>query len=264
MKKIFTVLMVAAMSLSLSGCFQRIETGEVGLRIGFDKQVQMGELQPGSFNQTIVGNVLTFPVRDLAINLDDMRAQSSDGSTLSDYDVTVIYSINPSAVGEMYTTKSKSFHAVGEGDTFLMYNYMTTLARTASYKAAALFPAMDSVKSRDQIENETIKFVTEALKNEKLDTSLTLTKVQVRNIQPAQTIIDTANEAIAAQNRLTTVTKQVLIAKQEALRQQELSKPASIAYMKAQSELNYSEAAKEGKVQFMIVPHNFNALGQFK
>jgi len=263
MKKIIIAVFVLVLSALMSGC-ERIETGEVGLRIGFDKQIQSGELQPGSFNQVMVGSVLTFPVRDIAVNLDDIRPQTSDNSTLSEMDVTVIYSINPAAVAEIYTQKSRSFHSEENGDTYLMYNYMTTLARTAAYKAAALYPAMESVKRRDEIENATIKFVTEALKNEHLDTSLTLTKVQVRAIQPAQTIIDTANEAIAAQNRLITVKKQVEIAHEEAKRQEMLSKPASIAYMKAQTELNYSEAAKGGHVSMMIVPHNFNALGQFK
>lgn len=259
-KKIISVL---ALALMFGGC-TRIETGEVGLRVGFDKQVSMGELMPGSFNQVLIGDVLTFPVRDIAVNLDDIRPQTSDNSTLSEMDVTVIYSINPASVGELFTTKSRSFHALDKDDTYLMYNYMTTIARTAAYKAVAKFPAMESVRKRDEIETETTRLVTEALKAEKLDGSLTLTKVQVRAIQPAQSIIDTANEAIAAQNRLITVKKQVEIAEQEAKRQKELSTPASIAYMKAQTELNYSEAAKGGHVQMMIVPHNFNALGQIK
>ena len=260
----FTKTLLAAVALSTAVGCTRIETGEVGLRVGLDKQVQMGELQPGSFNQTMIGDVLTFPVRDLAVNLDDMKAQTSDGSTLSDFDVSIIYSINPASVGEMYTQKSKSFHAHQDGDTFLMYTYMTTLARTAAYKAAALYPALESVKKRDEIEAATIKFVTAALKAENLDTSLTITKVQVRNIQPAQSIIDTANEAIATQNRLITVTKQVAIAEQEAKRQEMLSRPSSIAYMKAQAELNISEGIRDGKVHTIVVPHNFTAIGQLK
>lgn len=264
MKRFMMVFGLVTFAVVGSGC-TRIETGEVGLRVGFDKQVSLGELQPGSFNQTFVGDVLTFPVRDIAVDLADMRPQTSDNSTLSDMDVTVIYSINPTAVGELYTTKARAFNAMTEGgDTLLMYNYMVTISRTAAYKAVAKFPAMDSVRKRDEIELETSKLVAEALKDEKLDGSLTLTKVQVRGIQPAQTIIDTANEAIASQNRLITVKKQVEIAEQEAKRQEMLSKPASIAYMKAQTDLNYSEAAKDGKVQMMIVPHNFNALGQIK
>lgn len=264
MQKLLILVGVLAVVFFGSGC-TRIETGEVGLRIGFDKQVSMGELQPGSFNQVMVGDVLTFPVRDIAVDLADLRPQTSDNSTLSDMDVTVIYSINPQSVGELYTTKARAFHAItGDGDTLLMYNYMVTISRTAAYKAVAKFPAMETIRRRDEIELETSRLVAEALKGEKLEGSLTLTKVQVRAVQPAQTIIDTANEAIASQNRLITVKKQVEIAEQEAKRQEMLSKPASIAYMRAQTDLNYSEAAKDGKVQMMIVPHNFNALGQIK
>lgn len=261
MKRIMTIGILAA-SVLLTGCFQRVETGEVGLRVGFDKQVQMGELLPGSFNQTFVGDVLTFPVRDVSTNLEDMKAQTADGSTLSDFDVTVIYNITPSAVGEIYTTKAKSFHAIDDsGDTFLMYNYMQTIARTAAYKAAAKYPALESVKRRDEIENETARLIVEALKAEKLDAMLTIAKVQVRAIQPAQSIIDTANEAIAAQNKLLTVTKQVAIAEQESARQAFLSRPANLAYMKAQAELNISEGIREGKVHTVVVPHNFTGLG---
>lgn len=159
-----------------------------------------------------------------------------------------------------------AFHAMSNdgSDTFLMYNYMTTLARTAAYKAAAKFPAMESVRKRDEIEQETIRLVSEALKNEKLDLAPSLVKVQIRAIQPAQTIIDTANDAIAAQNRLITVTKQVEIAQQEALRQEVLSKPANLAYMKAQSELNISEGVREGKVQTVLIPHGMVMYGNGK
>ncbi|HLP99193.1 MAG TPA: SPFH domain-containing protein [Sideroxyarcus sp.] len=261
MKKLITLLLVAVVAV---GC-TRIETGEVGLRVGFDKQVALQELSPGSFNQVIIGDVLTFPVRDIAVNLDDLRPQTQDNSTLSEMDMTVIYSINPAAVGELYTAKARAFHAEGEdGDTYLMFNYMVTVARTAAYKAAAKFPAMDSVRKRDEIESETTKLVQEALKAEKLDTALTLTKVQVRAITPAQTIIDTANDAIAAQNRLVTVKKQVEIAEQEAKRQELLSRPANIAYMKAQAELNISEGVRDGKVSTIVIPSQLTMLGGVK
>lgn len=258
-----TALFVIGLIL-ITSCV-RIETGEVGLRIGFDKQISTDELQPGSFNQTFIGSVITFPVRDISINLDDLKPQTLDNSTLQVMDVTVIYSINPSSVSELYTTKSRSFHSTDRfQDVFLMYNYMTTIARTAAYKAAAKFPALESVKRRDEIEIETTRLIFEALKNEKLDNSLSLTKVQIRSIQPAQTIIDTANEAIAAQNRLATVKKQVEIAEQESARQAFLSRPANIEFMKAQAALNISEGVKSGKVQTVLIPHNLTMFGSAK
>ncbi len=60
---------------SLQAC-TRIETGEVGLRVGFDKQVKNDELLPGSFNQTLVGDVLTFPVKEVAVKVDDLNPQA--------------------------------------------------------------------------------------------------------------------------------------------------------------------------------------------
>ena len=70
-----STLLVLASALALAGC-TRIETGEVGLRVGIDKQISGTELLPGSFNQTLVGDVLTFPqgprirvIRVLALGL---------------------------------------------------------------------------------------------------------------------------------------------------------------------------------------------------
>ena len=48
MKRFATLSIIAAAVLA-TGC-SRIETGEVGVRVGFDKQVKPGELLPGSFN----------------------------------------------------------------------------------------------------------------------------------------------------------------------------------------------------------------------
>lgn len=260
MRKILAVLFAMA---ALSGC-ERIQTGEVGLRVGFDKQVNTAELQPGSFNQTMVGSVLTFPVRDISLPMDDMRPQTADGSTLDDMDITVIYSINAAQVGELYNTKSHGMHLYQDGDVYLMYTYLQTIARSASYKAAAKHEALKIVGARSDIETETQAAMIEALKNEKLDTAITVTKVQVRNVQPAQSIIDSANAAISRQNELKAAVIAVQIAQQEAERQTLLSRPANLEYMKVQAALNISEGVREGKVQTIIVPSGFTMLGGIK
>lgn len=260
MKRILFVILALA---ALSGC-ERIQTGEVGLRVGFDKQVNTTELQPGSFNQTIVGSVLTFPVRDISLAMDDMHPQTADGSTLDDMDITVIYSINAAQVGELYNTKSHGMHLYQDGDVYLMYNYLQTIARSASYKAAAKHEALKIVGARSDIEVETQAAMMEALKNEKLDTAITISKVQVRNVQPAQSIIDSANAAISRQNELKAAVIAVQIAQQEAERQTLLSRPANLEYMKAQAALNISEGVREGKVQTIIVPSGFTMLGGIK
>lgn len=70
MKRILSAA-VLGLAVLATGC-TRIETGEVGVRVGFDKQVKPGELLPGSFNQVLVGDVLTFPVKDVNVVMENM------------------------------------------------------------------------------------------------------------------------------------------------------------------------------------------------
>lgn len=249
----------------LSGC-QRIETGEVGLRIGFDKQVNTTELLPGSFNQTFVGDVLNFQVRDISLALDDMHPQTADNSTLSDMDITVIYSINPTAVGEIYTTKSKAFHALDDHrDIILMYNYLTTVSRSSAYKAAAKHDALKIMSMRSEVEAEILRNITAALVEEKLDSYLTITKVQLRNIQPAQSIINSANEVISAQNNLKAKQVEVDIARKENERLTLLSNNSkNIQYMNAKALQDIAEGVKGGKVHTIVVPYDFKGLLDIK
>lgn len=71
MKKFFATIAIAALAIASTGC-TRIETGEVGVRIGYDKQLKQGELLPGSFNQTLVGSIITFPIKDVSAVIDNM------------------------------------------------------------------------------------------------------------------------------------------------------------------------------------------------
>ena len=104
-------------AVALTSACTRIETGEVGLRRGFDKQVSNQELLPGSFNQVIIGEVMTFPIKDVNVKLDDMTPLAKDNSTMKDFDAVVIYNLNQSQVAELYNTKSKEFHGDHKGDT---------------------------------------------------------------------------------------------------------------------------------------------------
>ena len=264
MKQIILILAVCLFIIVGSGC-QRIETGEVGLRTGFDKQVQKTELYPGSFNQTFIGDVTTFPVKQIGLQLKDLHPQTSDNSTLQDLDITVIYNINPVSVGELYTTSSRTFHAVNDhGEIVLMYNYLTTVANSAAFKAVNKYPAMGIAGNRGQIEMDIKNFMIKALQDEKLDTALTISQVQVKNILPAQSIIDSANAVITQQNALKAKQIEVDIAGKEAQRQAILAVPANLEYMRVQAQLNISEGVKDGKVNTILIPHGMTMFGNGK
>lgn len=261
MKRLFTVGILAAAVLA-AGC-TRIETGEVGVRVGFDKQVKPGELLPGSFNQTLIGDVLTFPVKDVNVVLENMTPVAKDNSTMKDFDAVVVYNINPSQVSELYSTKNKSFHAtVKGGDTFVMYNYIVQNARNAIYKAARKYDALDMADNRSEMENFIKEEVVRNLSEEKLDGAINISQVLIRNVVPADSVVASANDLVRAKNELKQKEVEVKTAEAEARRMAALANNSanSIQFMQAQAMLNISEGIKNGKVQTIVVPSNFTAL----
>ena len=244
MKRVFSISAVIAAAVLASGC-TRIETGEVGLRVGFDKQVKNEELLPGSFNQTIIGDVLTFPVKEVAVKVDDITPQAADNSTMKDFDLTIIYNINPSQIAEIYNSKNKSFHATINGDTYLMYNYIFNAARNATYKAARKYEALNMGDNRTTMEVDIKDSITKTLADEKLDGSIVITQVLIRSIVPADSVVASANELVRAKNETKQKEAEVRTAKLEAERIQALAQNAgAIQYMDAQARMMQAEAAK--------------------
>lgn len=259
MFKKFVALVLAA--VVMSGC-TRIETGEIGLRIDASKQIQGTELQPGSFNQTIIGEVLTFPVRDIAVSLENKNPLTRDNSALGDLDVTAIYALNPASVSDLWTKQSRSFHTSKDGDILLMHGYMSTLVNNAVYKAVREYDALQVNDKRAEIEEKIKQNTNDTLRQAGLDTSIALGTVQVRAIMPAQSIIDSANAVVRAQNELRVKETEVKIATKEAERMAALAQNStqSIAYMNAQAGLMIAEGIKAGKVQTIVVPSDFKGM----
>ena len=258
MKKLVAV---AVMVLAATGC-TRVQTGEVGVRIGWDKQIQQGELMPGSFNQVLVGEVLLFPVKDINAVVENLTPVAKDNSTMKDFDMVVVYSINPQQVAEVYSTKNRGFHSQEHGEIYLMYNYIMQVARNAAYKTAREHEALLMNDNRQIMEEHIKEQIRHSLVEEKLDGTVIVTQVLIKNIQPADSVVASANELVRAKNELQRKEVEVQTAKKEAERMNALANQSqsSIQFMQAQAALNISEGIKNGKVQTIVVPANFNAL----
>lgn len=262
MKRFGLMAAVLGMAVLATGC-TRIETGEVGVRVGFDKQVKPGELLPGSFNQVLVGDVLTFPVKDVNVILENMTPVAKDNSTMKDLDAVVVYNINPGQVSELYSSKNRAFHANDKGgDVFLMYNYVVQNARNAIYKAARKYEALDMADNRTDMENFIKEEIVRNLAEEKLDGSINISQVMIRNVVPADSVVASANDLVRAKNELKQKEVEVKTAEAEARRMAALANnsSSSIAFMNAQAALNISEGIKNGKVQTIVVPSNMTSL----
>jgi hypothetical protein len=262
MMKRLALISVISAAIFATGC-ARIETGTVGVRIGFDKQVKKEELQPGTWNQVVIGDVLTFPVKDVQVDVVDLTPLAADNSTVQDFDLAVIYSLNPSSVAEIWIEKNRGFHATAErgSDIYLMYNYVYQIARNAAYKTARKYESLKMNDNRAQMEIEIREQMLASLAEEKLEGAINISQVLVRNIMPAQNIVESANALVQAQNELKKKQVEVETAKKEAERIAALNaNKGAVEYMQAMALINISEGIKEGRVQTIVVPANFNAL----
>jgi hypothetical protein len=145
---------------------------------------------PGTINQTIWGEVLTFPTKDVSVDIADLTPLASDNSTVADFDMAVIYSINPGSVAELYIEKNRGFHAdTEEGDTLLMYNYIRQLGRNAAYKVARKYESLKMADNRAEMEQLIRQEVVASLAAEKLEGAISVSQVLVRQVKPAANIV---------------------------------------------------------------------------
>jgi regulator of protease activity HflC (stomatin/prohibitin superfamily) len=262
------VAKISALSLLLVGtaACTRIETGEVGVRRSFDKTIETTELQPGSINQTIFGEVLTFPTKDVQVDIVDLTPLASDNSTVADFDMSVIYSINPTSAAEIYVEKNRGFHAdTEEGDTLLMYNYIRQLGRNAAYKVARRYESLKMADNRAEMEVLIRQEIIASLVAEKLDGQIDVSQVLVRQVKPAANIVASANQLVQAQNAEKQKLVEVRTAKLEAERIAALNANAGATkYMEATALVTIAEAVKEGKVSTIIVPYDFKGIVNVK
>ena len=265
MNRVVKASALVALLATASAC-TRIETGEVGVRRSFDKTIETTELQPGSINQIVVGEVLTFPTKDVQVDVSDLTPLASDNSTVAHFDMSVIYSISPTSVAETYIEKNRGFHAeTAEGDTLLMYNYVRQLGRNAAYKVARRYESLKMADNRAEIEQLVRQEIVANLAAEKLDTSISISQVLVRQVKPAANIVRSANLLVQAQNENKQKAVEVGTAKLEAERIAALNANAGATkYMEATALVTIAEAVKEGKVNTIIVPYDFKGIVNVK
>ena len=232
----------------------------------FDKTIETNELQPGTINQTIFGDVLTFPTKDVQVDITDMTPLASDNSTVADFDMAVVYSINPTSVAELYIEKNRGFHGNTKGgDTLLMYNYIRQLGRNAAYKVARRYESLKMADNRAEIENLVRQEIVTQLAAEKLDSAITVSQILVRSIKPANNIVASANLLVQAQNENKRKEVEVGTAKLEAQRIAALNANAGATkYMEATAIVTIAEAVRDGKVNTIVIPYDFKGIVNVK
>lgn len=260
MSRVLSLFAIALM-VFLTGC-TRIETGEVGVRTNFNKQVVLEELPAGSWNQTMFGEVNTFPVRDLSMHR-KLTPQAGDNSTLKNFEYTIVFNIQPGRVADLWATKSRSWHAKDDGDILLMWNYVANIADNAAQTAVRKHKALVINDNRKTIEDDIKSIMMAKFSEEKLNDAINVSQVQMNQALPSDDIVVSANRAVTAQNDFNTKVIEVQTAEQEAKRIAMLnSNSKAIEYMQVQAQMTIAEAVKNGKVNTIVIPYDFKGLIQ--
>lgn len=262
MKKLFQAFMAALALMFFVGCTP-VPTGFVGLRVDFNNQVESNERPAGSWNQHMIGSIINVPVREIAVNVNDRHPLTADNSAMGDFDVVVVYSLNPASVSDIYSTKSRAFHHVDDhGNLLLMHAYMETLVVNAENIAVRAHKSLDIADKRQVIEASIREHLMTELAAEKLDKSIIVSAVQIKNATPNQAILDSSTAYVKSQNELKVKENEVAIAKKEAERMAALAvnSTQSISYMDAQSRLLIAQGVRECKVDKIVVPFDFHGI----
>jgi len=119
--------------------------------------------------------------------------------------------------------------------------------------------------NRAEIEQLVRQEIVNQLAVEKLDGAITVSQVLVRQITPADNIVQSANLLVQAQNENKRKEVEVGTAKLEAERIAALNANAGATkYMEATALVTIAEAVKEGKVSTIVVPYDFKGIVSVK
>ena len=99
----------------------------MGIRTTFTGKIESEELQQG-FHLRILSNIKKFSVKQIPIDLSDLKPKASDNLRLQDFDVTVYYTINPAAVSDIYIKYKNSTIQSSDGVYYPAYQLIHNLA----------------------------------------------------------------------------------------------------------------------------------------
>jgi hypothetical protein len=115
-----------------------------------------------------------------------------------------------------------------------MYNYIFNATRNAIYKSARKYEALDMADNRQEMESEIKEQIVRTLADEKLDGTIVIGQVLIRNIEPADSVVVSANELVKAKNEYKT--EEVKVATARKRNESMQANPMAIPLLRAEAE----------------------------
>lgn len=211
--KLFAVLA----AVFLSACTQ-IDTGNVGVESTLG-QVKK-EVLPPSIYFTMFKKVTEVSAKELRLQLDDMKPQTTDKITLQDLDVDIYVQIDPAHASEIMTRWPGDVAEVkGEDGVRVGINYVTRQAREAIYTSVSKRGSATVHAERTELAAQIVKLLQDDLDESAGKGWFFVRSANVRNLETDAALEKAIKEAANRQFQINAKQKEVELAKAEAERQ---------------------------------------------
>lgn len=210
-------ILVAIMAIMLTGCFGRIETGNVGVRTEWNKSVQMDEV-PVGFYVAVFSSVSEYVTKETEMKLDNQKPKAKDNLTIQDLDISVFYTVNPASVAEI-KVKYANMTIRGNNDGLYYPGYLLIerVVRGAMYDTIAKFDSLTLHTKRNDIE-DAILAQAQADLNRTDPGVFTLTKSIIRQVVTDPELEESIRNAVMMEKTVEAKVNELQLAKAEAER----------------------------------------------
>lgn len=241
MKRIvMAIAMVSA--LGLGGC-GAIDSGNSGVRIAWDNEVNMNELNAGFFT-SVISSVEEFVGKEIMISLDDMTPKAGDNLTMAELDVEVYYTAARNSHADL-KVKYANATVYEDGYYYPAYTLVKGQARSAVYKAVGHMDSLTIHKNRIVLQDE-IKLVLQDILNVSDPEVFTITKVIVKKANTDPTLERSIQVAIQKDKELEAKLKEEAIKQAEARANNALSASLSPNIMRVKELKAMVDACSKG------------------
>lgn len=209
-------ILAAAVALALVGC-GRIETGEVGVRINWNKSVDTTEV-PQGFYGAVFSTVEHYIVKEMPVALDNMKPRAKDNLLLDDLDMTIYYTFKPESVADFRVKyASQSAYDKDTGAYWPGFNLVRTLANGSIYDAVSHYDSLTIHTKRQELEEAVKQSLQTELDNRDKGTFV-ITRVVVRQVTTDPALNRAIQTAVQVEKEIEAKNKQIDLAKAEAKR----------------------------------------------
>lgn len=271
MKKYYAMGIAALIMLVvIATSFTRVTDADVGIRQTFSGEIEDAVLGQG-LHQTLIGDVIKVSKRNLVLEV-AANPIVSEKIPMAVFQMRVNYGIVPANAAIAYKEEKAQHIITEDGETYLLGQYVQTVAGSAIQDVVSKYRALDVNDNRNKIEIELKDAINNKLKAQGKDRFVRVNEINIMAVKPPQSIIDSSLAIVNSQNALQTKKNELETAKVETEVKRVLAENASEKYVdliRAEAERTKAQAllvaANKGTLQTMvIVPEKFNSLGQMK